>query len=149
MLDHLRPSEADYHDGIYRVVGTGSEAVVLLRVGDAEERRVHSGELVTVDTTELDGFERAEDPSGNRSVGRALFSALETAAFSLRSVAGSLAANPLASAVAFAFLLAGNLGESVLPVPDIVLTAFVFVGAFGIAFVGSGRLDSWRSDADD
>jgi hypothetical protein len=146
MLDHLRPTEADYPGGVYRVVGTGSEAVVLLRVGDAEGRRVHSGELVTVDTADLDGFEDAEDPSGNRSVGRALFSALEAAAFSFRSVAGSLAANPLPAAVSFALLLAGIVGESVLPVPNIVLTAFVFLGALGIGFVGSGRLDSRRSD---
>ncbi|WP_254523410.1 hypothetical protein [Natrinema caseinilyticum] len=64
--DHVRPIEADRPDGIYRVVGTSREAVTLLRVGDADGRRVSTGEIVTVSADDLEGFDRAENPDGNR-----------------------------------------------------------------------------------
>lgn len=45
-LDHVVPTDADYPDGVYRVVGTGDGPVTLLRVTDAAGRRAHTGELV-------------------------------------------------------------------------------------------------------
>ncbi|MFB6119934.1 MAG: hypothetical protein ABEJ68_02320 [Halobacteriaceae archaeon] len=60
--DHVRPAGEDREHGVYRVVGTG-ETVALLRVADADGRRVHSGELRHVERPVLEReFERAPDP---------------------------------------------------------------------------------------
>lgn len=48
--------------GVYRVVGTG-DPVALLRVGDADGRRVTTGEVVRVARATVDAsFEPADDP---------------------------------------------------------------------------------------
>lgn len=70
--EHYRPmtdarGDGSYRDGVYRVVGT-SERVALLRVGTAEGRRVHGGEVTHVDQSTLDDeFEPARDPDAGFS----------------------------------------------------------------------------------
>ncbi|WP_049901646.1 hypothetical protein [Halococcus agarilyticus] len=142
VYDHLRPTDADgsHQPGIYRVVGTSEDDVTLLRVGDADGRRVHTGEIVTVPNDARSGFEPAENPDGNRSVGVALASLSENAYWSLRTFAGSLATHPFASAVALALLVTGWFGEGVLELSDAALSGLVLAGAFGLAYIGSGRL---------
>lgn len=139
VFDHLRPTDTEhYPPGIYRVVGTSEDGITLLRVANADGRRAHTGEVVTVSKHTLK-FEAAENPDGNRSVG-AIFSSIGTAYWSLRTFVGSLAAHPLASVVALAFLLTGQFGEGVLPLSDATLAGLVLVGTFGLVYVGSGRL---------
>jgi|GEM_PF-1267247 len=73
--EHYRPTtethrDGGYHDdtyraGIHRVVGAG-DRVALLRVGDADGRRVHDGEVAHVDQSTLDeDFEAATDPDAS------------------------------------------------------------------------------------
>jgi hypothetical protein len=60
--EHYRPTTDEYDPGVYRVVGTTDDPA-LLYVGDVEERRVHTGELVRVPAGRLDrDFEPAPDP---------------------------------------------------------------------------------------
>jgi hypothetical protein len=138
--DHVRPTDADYPEGTYRVVGTADGTVTLLRVADADERRVNSGEVVAVDHDELDGFDPGENPDGNRPIGAAVASKLEMGYWSIRAFLRQLVANPLPSAVALGVVLAGFLGEGVLPLPDVGLGALILAGSLGLAYVGSGRL---------
>jgi hypothetical protein len=64
--DHYRPVDADYPDGVYRVVGTGGPGedgeVRLLEVADADGRRVTTGRVLSVPREDLAGFEPAENP---------------------------------------------------------------------------------------
>lgn len=64
--DHYSPADADYHDGVYRVVGTGGDGgdgeLRLLEVADADGRRVTTGRVLTVPREDLAGFEPAENP---------------------------------------------------------------------------------------
>lgn len=65
--DHYRPVDADYPEGVYRVVGTGrndggEHTVRLLEVADAGGRRVNTGRVVAVSREDLAGFEPAENP---------------------------------------------------------------------------------------
>lgn len=63
--DHYRPTDADYPDGVYRVVGTGTDEdgkVRLLEVADADGRRVTTGRVVAVPHEHLAGFEPADNP---------------------------------------------------------------------------------------
>jgi len=63
--DHYRPVDADYPDGVYRVVGTGGNQegdVRLLEVGDADGRRVTTGRVLSVPREDMAGFEPAENP---------------------------------------------------------------------------------------
>jgi hypothetical protein len=136
--DYLRPTDADVPDGVYRVVGT-TDGVTVLRVGDADGRRVVTGEVRTV--LDATGFEAAEPP-GKRSVSARLRSFAETAYWSVRAFAASLVVHPLAALAATALLLAGTVVPDALDVPAAAGTALVFAGAFGLAYVGSGRLDS-------
>jgi hypothetical protein len=140
VYDHYRTTDEGYEDGIYRVVGTDDETVTLLRVGDGNGRRVSTGELITVSQDELDGFEKAENPDGNRSFGEVITSIPETAYWSVRVFVKELAAHPLPATVALGLVLIGSLGEGIVPVPDIGLGALILVGSLGLAYIGSGRL---------
>jgi len=59
--EHYRPGDTDLPSGVYRVVGTG-DPVALLRVADAEGRRVHAGDLRHVPDDRTDALEPAADP---------------------------------------------------------------------------------------
>jgi hypothetical protein len=73
---HYRPTDDQYRDGVYRVVGTG-DPVALLRVTD-DGRRANTGHLEHVAHDDLDAhFEPVDDPdSGIDPVG-ALTNALQ------------------------------------------------------------------------
>ncbi|MFB6091426.1 MAG: hypothetical protein ABEK02_00270 [Haloquadratum sp.] len=137
--DHLRPENAPCPDGIYRVVGTGDE-VTLLRVADATGRRTHTGEVIAVAVAELDGFDRAPNPDGDRPPLATLASTLRMGYWSARAFVGELAANPLAATLAGALLGAGLFGEGVLPVSDLGHGVLILVGSLSLAYAGSGRL---------
>lgn len=134
VYDHLRPVDADYPDGVYRVVGT--DPVVLLRVGDANGRRVTTGDVVTVDDGELAGFEPAANPDANRSLAARVASVPRTLYWSVRVFVSELAAHPIPAAVAVALVAVGEFA----PVSDGVAGGATFLGALVLAYVGSGRL---------
>ena len=140
VYDHYRTTDADYEDGVYRAVGTDDETVTLLRVGEPDGRRVNTGEVITVSRDELDGFESSENPDGNRPFGEILLSVPETAYWSVRAFTEELIARPLPAAAALGLVLAGALGEGIIPVPDIGLGVLILVGSLGLAYIGSGRL---------
>ena len=137
VYDHVRPT-GTHPDGVYRVVGVTDERVTLLRVADADGRRAHTGETLTVPLAEFEQFDTAENPDGNRSLGAALAAAPKTAYWSVRAFVEQLLAHPGQAAVALAVLVAGAAGESVLPFPDIVFGVLIFAGALGLAYVGGG-----------
>ncbi|WP_254763716.1 hypothetical protein [Natrinema marinum] len=138
--DHVRPTTDDYPVGIYRVVGSGDETVTLLRVGEADGRRVATGEIVIVPDDDLEAFEPAENPDGNRPLGATVVSTVEMGYWSFRAFGKQLAARPFPAVVAVALVLIGVAGEGILPVPELVLTASVIAGGLSLALVGSGRL---------
>jgi hypothetical protein len=140
IYDHFFASDTDYRDGIYRVVGTGEERVILLRVGDADGQRVNTGKIITVSYGDLSNFESAENPDGNRSVGAAVRSQLEMIYWSLRAFVQQLAANPLLSLLAIAVILIGNFGEEIVPLPDAAYGVLIIIGVLGLTYAGSGRL---------
>ena len=140
VYDHFSPTDTDYPDGTYRVVGISGEGITLLRVADADGRRVNTGEIITVSYDDLDCFDSAENPDGNRSLGSALTSGVEMVYWSLRVFVQQLAAHPLLTVLAFAFISAGYFGEVITPLPEVVLDILTIVGALGLAYIGSGRL---------
>ena len=140
VYDHLRPSETDVPDGIYRVVGVTEETVTLLQVGDADGRRVHTGELIGVTPDDLDGFTSAKNPDGNRPLGDLVRSNVEMVYWSIRVFLVQLTTHPVPAAVAILVLLAGTLGEGVFTLPDRIRGVLILVGSLGLAYVGSGRL---------
>ncbi|MHB9287858.1 hypothetical protein ACKVMT_12565 [Halobacteriales archaeon Cl-PHB] len=75
--DHVRPVEATVESGVYRVVGAG-DAVALLRVADADGRRVHSGVLAQLDPeTVSENFGSAPNPDAGVSLARSAKNALQ------------------------------------------------------------------------
>lgn len=82
--DHYRPTDGAVDPGVYRVVGT-TDGVALLRVGDADGRRVHTGEVHRVDTDTLDAaFEPASNPDAGFALASALRDALQGLYWSVR-----------------------------------------------------------------
>ena len=77
--DHLSPTNTNYQNGIYLVVGTSEEDVTLLRVSDADGHRINTGEIITVSYTTLDEFVPAENLDGNRPLEDTVISLLEVA----------------------------------------------------------------------
>ncbi|PGF18187.1 hypothetical protein CP556_01880 [Natrinema sp. CBA1119] len=140
MRDHVRPTGGDYPDGIYRVVGTSEGAATLLRVGDADGRRVNTGEIVTVSDGELEVFEPAENPDGNRPLGEIAASSLAMLPWRFRAFGGQLVAHPLPTAIATALVAVGFVGDSLGPFSEPVASVVLFIGIVGLAYVGSGSL---------
>ena len=140
LYEHFKPMDVDVSDGVYRVVGRDEEAVTLLRVADADERRTHTGEVVTVPIDEFTGFTPAENPDGNRPVGEILTSNLERGYWSIRVFIQQLASNPLPTLGAIALVLAGVFGDRIFSLPDVVFGGMILPGSLGLAYVGSGRL---------
>ena len=140
VYDHLRPTDGEVPDGIYRVVGTGADSVTLLRVGDAEARRVNTGDVRTVASDSLDGFESAANPDGNRPAGAVLSGAARMLYWSVLAFGQQLLRRPLPTALALALVVAGAVGDSYVSAPDEVFGALLVLGALGLTLVGGGRL---------
>lgn len=82
--DHYRPVNGDHAPGIYRVVGA-TDGVTLLRVGDADGRRIHTGERRRVDDAALEAeFEAAANPDAGPAPVRALQDAVQGVYWSVR-----------------------------------------------------------------
>ncbi len=80
--DHVRAADGPVPPGVYRVVGVGGGRVTLLRVTDADGRRVNSGAVERVDRETLArAFESAENPDAGFSLASLVdpFSAYATA----------------------------------------------------------------------
>ncbi|WP_435064475.1 hypothetical protein [Halobaculum sp. EA56] len=138
--DHLRPTDADYPAGVYRVVGADDDGITLLRIGDGEGTRVHTGDVRRVPREALDGFAPAEPPGRGAAPGALLRGALSHLYWSTRAFLGSLRRRPLPTAVALALLAAGAVGEETLPVSAAGLDALVLLGSIGLVLVASGRV---------
>lgn len=140
MYEHYRPSASDCPDGVYRVVGNGDETVTLLRVANADGRRVNTGDVIAVNDAAFEAFVRADNPDGNRPHGEVLVSKLRMGYWSLLAFVRQLAARPLPAAVAAALVVTGAFGDQVLSAPDVVFGGLVLAGSLVLAVVGSGRL---------
>ncbi|MFC6974882.1 hypothetical protein ACFQL1_09635 [Halomicroarcula sp. GCM10025709] len=140
VYDHLRPTTADCPAGVYRVVGVGDDGATLLRVGDADEQRVNTGAVVTVPADSLAGFERADNPDGNRRPTALVRSSLDNFSWSARAFVRTLAKRPLVSAGALALLLAGEFGQDALSLTGLQAGVLIVVGGLALVYVGSGRL---------
>ena len=138
--DHVSAADTGTPDGVYRVVGRDGDAVTLLRVGDADGRRVHAGTVATVGVDEVDDLTPAENPDGDRPLGDVLASTLETGYWSVRVSGRQSAANPLPTLAAVALLLGGAFGDRFVALPGVVFGVLVVAGSLGLASVGSGRL---------
>lgn len=136
---HLRPAAGEYPSGIYRVVGTDGDGVTLLRVADADDRRVNTGELYRVPTADRSAFEPAENPDGNRSATTTMRASLDRLYWSARVFVQSLAAHPIASTIALALFLAGEFGQSTLSLSPLAASALIIVGGLSLVYIGSGR----------
>jgi len=126
--------------GVYRVVGIGEDTVALLRVADADGRRAHTGDLLTVDRDRLSAFEPAENPDENRSPSAALAGLVDGLSWQLRTFGRSLAARPLLTAVAVAVLGVGLVGDQFLPGPEWAFSVAVFAGSLGVAAIGANLM---------
>lgn len=137
--EYLQPTTADCADGIYRVVGTDESTVTLLRVGDAEGTRVHTGEIRRVERARLDGFETAAEPAG-QGVLAALADVPELLYFEFVAFGGTLTDRPVLAAIALGCLVAGLLGDQVVGVPRVAEVGLILAGSLGLAAIGSGRV---------
>ncbi|MBX0295473.1 hypothetical protein [Haloarcula nitratireducens] len=140
VYDHLRPTTGGYPAGIYRVVGASEGDLALLRVADADDRRVNTGELYHVPAADRSAFEPAENPDGNRPATATMRSSLDRLYWSARVFVRSLAAHPIASAIALALFLAGEFGQGALSLSPLVASALIIVGGLSLVYIGSGRL---------
>ena len=128
VYDHLRSTDPDDDDAVYRVVGTDAGSVTLLRVSDGDGRRANTGEVLTVSRGALDSFESAENPDGNRSLGARLASVFKAGYWSLRAGGPLLTVGVLLAVVG----TLGNLG--LVPLSPLVVNGLIFAG-FGCIVV--------------
>ncbi|MBX0303869.1 hypothetical protein [Haloarcula salinisoli] len=124
VYDHLRSTDPDDDDAVYRVVGTRPESVTLLRVSDGDGRRANTGEVVTVSHETLSTFETVENPDGNRGLLGTVGSVVSGAYWSLR------AGGPL--------MIAGVLMAVVGTLANVGLLALSPLAVNGLIFLGFG-----------
>lgn len=120
VYDHLRSTDPDDDDAIYRVVGTSADTVTLLRVSDGDGRRAHTGEVLTLSRDALEGFEPAENPDGG---------IIDT----LRSMASGgywtlRAGGPLMTAGVFLAVVGTLTNVGVVPLSPLAGNGLLFVG---------------------
>jgi len=147
VYDHLRAADgaatagtdidAALVPGVYRVVGLDERTVTLLRVGDADGRRVNVGEVGVVDRDALASFEPADNPDGNRPLGEKARRFAETLVWNLRAFVAGLRAHPVLAVAALALVVVGHQGHRVLTVPGSWLTAVYFLGVLGVVYLGT------------
>mgnify|MGYP000256511594 CR=1 FL=1 len=140
VFDHLRPTDADYPAGVYRVVGVDDDAVTLLRIGDEEGTRVHTGDVRRVPRAALDGFATADPPERSAPPGALLRTVPAHLYWSVWAFLKSLRRQPVPSVVALILLTAGAVGGGTLPVSETGLDALVLLGTVGLVLVASGRV---------
>jgi hypothetical protein len=139
VYDHLRPTTDGVPPGVYRVVGTASESVTLLRVADGDGRRAHTGDIHTVARRDLDAFELTENPDDSRSMDLAPGSLAKNAYWSLRTFLTTLAADPVPSAIALTLFAVGRFGGGIVPLPGTVLFGLSLAGLGAIVYIGTGH----------
>jgi len=120
--DHLRSTDPDDDDSVYRVVGTPGDRVTLLRVSDGDGRRANTGEVVTVPTDALDSFESAPNPDGNRSIVARLRAAAGAGYWALRTGGTLMTAGVVLAVVG----TLGNVG--LVALPPLVVNGLIFAG---------------------
>lgn len=82
--EHYSPTDGAHPPGVYRVVGTADD-VVLLHVADSDGRRVNSGRFRTVGWAELESdFEPATNPDAGVALLRGGKNALSGLYWSIR-----------------------------------------------------------------
>lgn len=140
IYDHVRLTATGHPGGIYRVVGTTDETVTLLRVGDAEGRRVHTGEVTTVDRSVIADGELADNPDDGWAITSLLAGFPKSVYWSLRTFVLTLASHPIPTAIAGSLFFIGSLVPPGIALPDPLSTVFFLAGMSGLAYVGSGRL---------
>jgi len=138
--DHLEPTTDTHDPGVYRVVGHGDRTVTLLRVGDADGRRVHTGELQTVRAA-TDEFEQTAAPR-RPSLAATLVAPVRDTVWELRASLATLRHRPTQTALAAVPLVVAVAGDGHLP--GSVVGGLVVVGGVALAAVGSGRLGRHR-----
>lgn len=140
VFNHVQLTEKDCPDGIYRVVGTPKGVVTLLRVGDSDGQRMHTGELVKISEDEFDEIPTAENPDGNRPLRALIASHFEMIHWSVRVFCQQLATHPIPATVAVTLIGFGAQGDLLVPIPDMIQGGLILVGSLGLAYIGSGRL---------
>jgi hypothetical protein len=122
VYDHLRSTDPDDDDAVYRVVGTASGTVTLLRVSDGDGRRANTGEVLTISRAALDSFEAADNPDGNRGLLGTVRSAAGAGYWALR------AGGPLLT-IGVVLAVVGTLGNvGLLALSPLVVSGLIFVG---------------------
>ena len=134
--DHLAPTTDTHEPGVYRVVGHGDGTVTLLRVGDADGRRVHTGEIHTAPAGG-DEFEQTTAPRPP-SLATSLTEPVRDVIWERRAFLATLRRRPARTALAalplvIAVAVDGRLSGA-------VVGGLVIVGSLALAAVGSGRL---------
>jgi hypothetical protein len=133
VYDHVRATDdADVAPGVYRVVGTPDDALTLLRVGDADGQRQHTGDVVSVPRSQWSTLEPAENPDGNRSVSAAVRSQLQGLFWTVRLLGRTVVERPLPAIPALALVVVGLFGDPFVPIPPLGDGALVVVGAFAL-----------------
>ncbi|MFB6148821.1 MAG: hypothetical protein ABEJ48_04075 [Halobacteriales archaeon] len=139
-FDHLCPTTTDYPDGVYRVVGTDRTTVTMLRITDGDGNRRHTGDVITIDRTDLDGFASVTEPTTTRSIGAIARSAPTTMYWSIRAFGREVRAHPLAAIPALVLLIVGLVDPLNTALPDRLDGLLMIVGSLSLAYIGSGRL---------
>ena len=134
-FDHVRPTDDSLNSGVYRVVGTTDEHVTLLRVADADGRRRHTGDLVTVASAARSSLEPADNPDEHRPFADAVAGRLDGFWWSLRVLGRTVVERPIPGTAAAALVVVGLFGDPYVPIPDYGDAALFIAGAVTLVFL--------------
>ncbi|KTG11573.1 hypothetical protein AUR64_03490 [Haloprofundus marisrubri] len=140
MYAHYQSTAGNRSDGTYRVVGISDESVTLLRITDADGKRVHTGQTVTVARDSLGDYEVVDNPDETFSFEGTVSSAVEALYWTSRVFAAQLLTHRLLSSIAVALVLIGFLGDEAVPLPDFASSILVLIGTLTLVYIGNGRL---------
>lgn len=138
VYDHLRPTSDTVPDGIYRVVGTDQETLTLLRVADADGIRRSTGTLLQVDRADIEDFEAADNPDGNRPPSARLRSALTMPRWVGRAYLDVISDHPIRGGGTALVFVVGLVGGFLDLLPGLSGLVLVVAGGLGFLWVLRG-----------
>jgi hypothetical protein len=135
--DHYRANgDGPFPTGYYRVVGRDADEVLLLHVGDAEDRRRHTGRVESVDRSRLAALQSAEPPGSTTLAGTA--GVVEALWLSVRTIPANLRERPGQLLLGAVLLVAAAVGPAILTFPPVLFVAANLLGALLVGAAAAG-----------
>lgn len=128
--DIYRIESSNYESGIYRVVGT-SNNIVLVKIGDLNKNRIHTGHIIKTTEDKLQDFDNSDIPKKN--IKQKIISKINMIPYILSANYDRMKDNNYLNIVSLIFLVCGLLFDFLVIEYPIISSTLILIGSLGFA----------------